>query len=59
MFNDARVELTLDKGDTTIKQGESLTVNAAVKLGNKAYDAANVQWSINDEMEKNGSSMIY
>ena len=36
MFNDARVELTLDKGDTTIKQGESLTVNAAVKLGNKA-----------------------
>ena len=35
MFNDARVELTLDKGDTKIKQGESLTVNAAVKLGNK------------------------
>ena len=45
MFNDARVELTLDKGDTKIKQGESLTVNAAVKLGNKAYDATNVQWS--------------
>ena len=59
MFNDARVELTLDKGDTTIKQGESLTVNAAVKLGNKAYDAANVQWSINDEMEKNGSSLTF
>lgn len=59
MFNDARVELTLDKGDTTIKQGESLTVNAAVKLGNKAYDATNVQWSINDEMEKNGSSLTF
>ena len=59
MFNDARGELTLDKGDTTIKQGESLTVNAAVKLGNKAYDAANVQWSINDEMEKNGSSLTF
>lgn len=59
MFNDARVELTLDKGDTKIKQGESLTVNAAVKLGNKAYDATNVQWSINDEMEKNGSSLTF
>ena len=59
MFNDARVELTLDKGNTTIKKGESLTVNAAVKLGNKAYDAANVQWSINDEMEKNGSSLTF
>ena len=47
------------KGDTTIKQGESLTVNATVKLGNKAYDATNVQWSINDEMEKNGSSLTF
>ena len=43
MFNDARVELTLDKGDTTIKKGESLTVNATVKLGGKTYDATNVQ----------------
>lgn len=59
MFNDARVELTLDKGDTTIKKGESLTVNATVKLGGKAYDATNVQWSINDEMEKNGSSLTF
>ena len=32
MFNDARVELTLDKGDTAMKKGESLTVNATVKL---------------------------
>ena len=59
MFNDARVELTLDKGDTTIKKGESLTVNATVKLGGKTYDATNVQWSINDEMEKNGSSLTF
>ena len=59
MFNDARVELTLDKGDTAMKKGESLTVNATVKLGSKAYDATNVQWSINDEMEKNGSSLIF
>lgn len=59
MFNDARVELTLDKGDTAMKKGESLTVNATVKLGSKAYDATNVQWSINDEMEKNGSSLTF
>ena len=59
MFNDARVELTLDKSDTTMKKGESLTVNATVKLGNKAYDATNVQWSVNDEMEKNGSSFTF
>ena len=59
MFNDARVELTLDKGDTAMKEGESLTVNATVKLGSKAYDATNVQWSINDEMEKNGSSLTF
>lgn len=59
MFNDARVELTLDKGDTAMKKGESLTVNATVKLGSKAYDATNVQWSINDEMEKNGSNLTF
>lgn len=59
MFNDARVELTLDKGDTAMKKGESLTVNATVKLGSKAYDATNVQWSINGEMEKNGSSLTF
>ena len=59
MFNDARVELTIDKGDTAMKKGESLTVNATVKLGSKAYDATNVQWSINDEMEKNGSSLTF
>ena len=64
MFNDARVELTLDKGDTTIKQGESLTVNAAVKLGNKAYDATKVQWALgqdkdNMEIEKTDSSFTF
>ena len=59
MFNDARVELTLDKSDTTIKKGESLTINASVKLGNKAYDATNVQWAVNDEMEQNGSSYTF
>ena len=59
MFNDARVELTLDKADTTIKKGEKLTINASVKLGGKSYDAANVQWSVNSEMEHNGSSFTF
>lgn len=59
MFNDARVELTLDKADTTIKKGEKLTINASVKLGGKSYDAANVQWSVNSEMEQNGSSFTF
>lgn len=59
MFNDARVELTLDKADTTIKKGEKLTINASVKLGGKSYDAANVQWSVNNEMEQNGSSFTF
>ena len=59
MFNDARVELTLDKADTTIKKGEKLTINASVKLGGTSYDAANVQWSVNSEMEQNGSSFTF
>lgn len=59
MFNDARVELTLDKVDTTIKKGEKLTINASVKLGGKSYDATNVQWSVNGEMEQNGSSFTF
>lgn len=64
MFNDARVELTLDKADTTIKKGESLTVNATVKLGGKTYDATNVQWALgqdkdNMELEKTGSSFTF
>ena len=59
MFNDARVELTLDKADTTIKKGEKLTINASVKLGGKSYDATNVQWSVNGEMEQNGSSFTF
>lgn len=59
MFNDARVELTLDRGDTTIKKGESLSVTATVKLGGKSYDNSNVQWSVNDEMEMNGGTFTF
>lgn len=64
MFNDARVELTLDKGDTAMKKGESLSVNATVKLGGKTYDATNVQWALgqdkdNMELEKTGSSFTF
>lgn len=59
MFNDARVELTLDRGDTTIKKGESLSVTATVKLGGKSYDNTNVQWSVNDELEMNGGTFTF
>ncbi|EFB76672.1 GDSL-type esterase/lipase family protein [Subdoligranulum variabile] len=59
MFNDARVELTLDRGDTTIKKGESLSVTATVKLGGKSYDNSNVQWSVNDELQQNGGTFTF
>lgn len=59
MFNDARVELTLDRGDTTIKKGESLSVTANVKLGGKSYDNSNVQWSVNDELQQNGGTFTF
>ena len=59
MFNDARVDLTLDKGDTTIKKDESISITATVKLGGKDYSNANVQWSVNDEMEQNGGTFTF
>ena len=59
MFNDARVELTLDRGDSTIKKGESISITATVKLGGKSYDNSNVQWSVNDELEQNGSTFTF
>ena len=59
MFNDARVELTLDRGDTTIKKGESLSITATVKLGGKSYDNSNVQWSVNDELQQNGGTFTF
>ena len=40
MFHDARVELTLDRGDTTIKKGESLSITATVKLAERAMKTA-------------------
>lgn len=59
MFNDARVQITLDKGETTIKQGESLTINATVTLGGKSYDGSGVQWSVNDDLMQNGASYTF
>jgi len=59
MFNDARVSLELDRGDTTMKVGESITVNATVKLGNKPYDNSTVQWAVNDELMMNGSTYTF
>lgn len=59
MFNDSRVELTLDKGDSTIKKGESISITATVKLGGKDYSNSNVQWSVNNELEQNGGTFTF
>ena len=59
LFNDARVEMTLDKGDTTMTVGESVTFNASVTLGGKEYSNQNVQWAINDELQQNGGSYTF
>lgn len=59
MFNDARVELTLDRGDTTMKKGESISVNATVKLGGKSHDNSGVQWSVNGELQQNGKTFTF
>lgn len=59
MFNDARVEVKLDRGDSTIKVGESLPINVMVTLGGKAYDNSNVQWAVNDDLQMNGGSFTF
>ena len=59
MFNDARVEVKLDRGDSTIKVGESLQINATVTLGGKAYDNSGVQWAVNDDLQMNGGSFTF
>ncbi len=59
MFNDARVQINLDQGESTIKQGESLTINASVTLGGKSYDNSGVQWSVNDDLMQNGASYTF
>ena len=59
MFNDSRVDLTLDRGDSTIKKGESISITATVKLGGKDYSNADVQWSVNDELEQNGGTFTF
>lgn len=59
LFNDARVALTLDRGDTTMTVGDSVTFNASVTLGGKEYSNSNVQWAINDELEPNGGSFTF
>lgn len=59
MFNDSRVDLTLDRGDSTIKKGESISITATVKLGGKDYSNSDVQWSVNDELEQNGGTFTF
>lgn len=59
MFHDARVSLSLDQGDATIEMGQSITINATVKLGEKEYSNSNVQWSVNDDLEGNSGSFTF
>lgn len=59
MFNDARVDLTIDQGDTTINVGDSIIFNASVKLGEKDYDNSGVQWAVNDELEATAGSFTF
>lgn len=59
MFNDARVELTLDRSDTTINVGETVSVTATVRLGGRNYDNSGVQWSVNDELHANTGTFTY
>lgn len=59
MFNDARVEIKLDRSDSTIQAGESLSINATVTLGGKAYDSSNVQWAVNDDLQMNGGTFTF
>ena len=59
MFNDARVEVKLDRTDVTIKKGESVTVTGFVKLGEKDYDSSKLQWAVNGELQSNGSSYTF
>lgn len=59
MFNDARVSINLDKGDTTLNIGETVSVNASVKLGSKDYDSSNVQWAVNGDLQANGPSYTF
>lgn len=59
MFNDARVEIKLDRSDSTIQAGESLSINATVTLGGKVYDSSNVQWAVNDDLQMNGGTFTF
>ena len=59
IFNDARVGLTLDKGDTTITLGESFTVSANVTLGGDPTDNSLVQWAVNDDLQATAGGFTF
>ncbi len=59
IFNDARVGLTLDKGDTTILLGETVSFTAAVTLGGQPTDNSLVQWAVNDELQATAGSFSF
>ena len=59
MFNDARVEISLDHGNTVLNPGESVTIKSLVKLGGKEYDNSQVQWAVNGDLESNGGEFTF
>lgn len=58
MFNPI-VEVKLDRTDVTIKKGESLTINGNIKLANQDYDASNLQWAVNGELQATAASYTF
>ncbi len=50
IFADARVGVTLDRGDATINIGDTITVTASVTLGGEpCTDGSLMQWIVNDD----------
>ena len=45
----ARIELRLDKGNTTMTLGDTLTINADVTVDGQTDDNSGVQWSVNGQ----------
>lgn len=55
----ARIALTLDKGNTTMTLGESLTINADVTVDGQTDDNSGVVWSVNGETKATAGSFTF
>lgn len=61
VFEDSRIGVTLDRGDTSMSTGDTLAINANITLGGKAYEkgAEILQWVVNDEYVENCDAYNY